>query len=72
MKVEINSIIQSIQAAKQALDALEQAVLNNSTVEEPKDYAAMIVQEDEYGPFLDWKKHWTDFPLGTKFCAVTE
>lgn len=25
---------------------------------------------DEYGPQLKWHKHWTDFPIGTKFKAV--
>lgn len=24
---------------------------------------------DEYGPMLDWTKHWADFPKGTKFYA---
>lgn len=24
---------------------------------------------DEYGPMLDWMKHWADFPKGTKFYA---
>lgn len=30
---------------------------------------AMLQGFDEYGPRIEWYKHWVDFPIGTQFYA---
>jgi len=34
--------------------------------------AIILKALDEYGPRLDWTKHWAEYPVGTKFYAVPQ